>query len=303
MQLTMRDAFFDRLFEIASSDHNVVVLTADFGSPSLDKFRDKLPAQYINIGISEQNMISIAAGLALSGKKVYVYAILPFLIMRAYEQIKTDICSMNLDVTMVGVGTGYSYNNAGDTHYAPQDIALMRVLPNLTIWSPADSNSARNLALITYRHCEPQYIRLDRVKSYIDEYVSLNENGIWWREFGDDILIITTGIMIDTSLKVCEKLNKRKISPSVYYVWRLKPLALEISKRYHHVVTIEEHYLEGGLGSIIAELIADSGQDIKLKRFGLPLQFNENLGSRESLHKLVGLDVESITQNIIRWLK
>src|SRR3989338_1388709 len=137
--IDIRDAFFDELFEIAKDDSNVVFITADMGAQSLIRFKGSLSSQFINVGVAEQNMISIAAGLALVGKKVFVYTIIPFATLRCYEQIRNDLCCMNLPVTIIGVGPGFCYASDGPTHHATQDIAVMRVLPEITILNPSDS--------------------------------------------------------------------------------------------------------------------------------------------------------------------
>ena len=298
----MRDAFFNELYKIAERDCNVILLSGDCGAPSLDKFRQNLPEQYINMGIAEQNMISVAAGLALRGKKVYCYAITSFLTMRCYDQIRIDICAMNLNVTLVGVGVGLSYDDAGDTHFALQDIALMRVLPNMTIWSPSNSGMAAEMAIQSYSRSEPQYIRLDRTKSE-GEKVNCGLLGYHCVKLGHDVAIFSTGVMVDKAIKVSQSLTSQFKNIAVFDVFRLKPMDTKIIYKYKQIITLEEQYLSGGLGSIIAEMIVDSGTCHKLKRFGIPLKVNTNYGGREYLHKLAGLDIDTITDEILRWLE
>ncbi|HLD82597.1 MAG TPA: 1-deoxy-D-xylulose-5-phosphate synthase, partial [Candidatus Omnitrophota bacterium] len=146
----MRDTFFNALYKIAKKDKKVVLLTADCGAPSLDKFKQELSAQYFTVGIAEQNMISIAAGLALEGRIVYAYAIAPFASLRCYEQIKVDLCCMNLPVTVLGIGAGFAYDIMGPTHHATEDISIMRSLPNMTILNPSDSIMAGEFAHLSY---------------------------------------------------------------------------------------------------------------------------------------------------------
>jgi transketolase len=301
MQITMRDAFFDELYKIAKHDSNVILLSGDCGAPSLDKFREDIPEQFVNIGISEQNMISAAAGLALSGKKVYCYAITPFLTMRCYDQIRIDICEMNLSVTLVGVGVGYAYEDAGDTHYAPQDIAIMRVLPNLIIWSPSDSGMAVAIATESYLRSSPQYIRLDRTKHELIKRQCYGD-GLNQMRIGKDAVIITTGYMVSKALEVADKLSMEGKELSVFDVYRLKPINPSIAHKYKQIITIEEHYLAGGLGSIIAEIISDLDIGQRLKRFGFPLEFSQSYGGRAHLHNLAKLDVESMTKTLLEWL-
>ncbi len=167
MSLDMRDAFFDELYNIACKDKQGMLLIADMSSHSIEMFRKNLPNQFINMGISEQNTISVAAGLALNGKKVFLYSIIPFITMRCYEQMKLDICCMNLPVTIIGVGSGFSYAGDGPTHYAVQDIALMRILPNIKILNPSDSFLAKKCANFSYESNIPVYVRIDKDRPQI----------------------------------------------------------------------------------------------------------------------------------------
>ena len=160
--IAMRDTFFNSLYDIAKQDRQVILITADCGAPSLDKFRRDLAEQYFTVGIAEQNMINVAAGLALEGKIVYTYAIAPFASLRCYEQIKVNLCCMRLPVTVLGIGAGFAYDIMGPTHHATEDISIMRALPELTILNPSDSVMAGGLAQFSYRLPGPKYIRFDR---------------------------------------------------------------------------------------------------------------------------------------------
>lgn len=165
---SQRDAFWDALYERAIDDKRIIVLTADCGAPSLDRWQEKIPDQFINVGIAEQNMVAVSIGLALSGKRPYCYAIIPFLTGRAYDQIRVA-CMMNLPIVFVGIGAGYSYDDSGPTHHGIDDIGLMRMLPNIRIMQAIDEGTAEYLATI---YPYPTYIRLDRGnnKEYISHY-------------------------------------------------------------------------------------------------------------------------------------
>jgi len=160
----IRDAFFDELYNMASKDPNVIFLTADIGAFSLDKFRENLSAQYINVGVAEQNLVSVAAGLALGGKKVFIYGIAAFITQRCYEQIKVDLCDMCLPVAIIGVGLGTSYGTYGATHHAVNDVAIMQVLPNIEIIDAFSCPEAVRAARYAYNSRNPIYIRLGRGK-------------------------------------------------------------------------------------------------------------------------------------------
>ncbi len=158
----MRKTFVKTLIELAEKDESIYLLTGDIGFNALEAFADKFPKRFINCGIAEQNMMGVAAGLALSGKKVYVYSIIPFVTVRCLEQIKNDVCFQNLDVKIVGYATGFSYGAQGTTHHAIEDVGVMRALPNMTVLSPADPSEERELILQSYKTKSPAYIRLDK---------------------------------------------------------------------------------------------------------------------------------------------
>jgi len=157
--ISMRDSFWSRLYDIAKKDRDVIILAADMGAPALDKFKRDLSSQFVNTGIAEQNTILIASGLTLGGKKVFAYAIAPFITLRCYEQIKVELAAMNIPVTLVGVGAGFSYDESGPTHHTLEDLSIMRTLPNITINNITDNVMATAFADISYKSTSPNYIR------------------------------------------------------------------------------------------------------------------------------------------------
>jgi transketolase len=302
----MRDAFIQTLYGRAQSDANIIFLSADYGAPSLDQFRADLPKQFVNTGISEQNQISVAAGLALGGKRSYVYSIASFITTRCYEQIKIDLCCMNLPVTIIGVGACYAYGVDGPTHHATEDIALMRVLPNMDIYSPSDANMAAALVDVTLRSSTPIYCRFDRGKYPL--LYSSNEDlsrGVKVIQEGNDISIITTGIMVHRALEVADELRNYSVSTQIIDVYRLKPLnAHDIVNHITNtdkILTLEEHTIHGGLGSIIAEMLADFDATRSFKRLAIVDDLLYAYGTRRDLHLERGLDKESIVKTILDW--
>ena len=305
MSLDMRDAFFDELYVIACKDKQVILLTADMSAHSIEKFKANLPTQFINTGISEQNTISVAAGLALNGKKVFVYSIIPFITMRCYEQIKIDLCCMNLPVTIVGVGAGFSYAGDGPTHYAVQDIALMRTLPKMKILNPSDAYLSKKCVGIAYESDTPVYVRLDKERLDV-----IHADGIDYLKgycnFGNDqdLTIISTGIMIQKALTVAGELKKYNISAKIIELYQIKPITKEFidmilsSKR---IVTIEENNFTGGIGSLISEIICDNNIFIPLKKLAIEDVECFEVGDRNKLYQHFELDVNSIVQKIIIW--
>lgn len=304
----MRDAFFDKLYDIAKKDKSVIFLTADMGAFSLVRFKKDLKSQYINVGVAEQNMVSIAAGLALSGKKVFIYSIVPFATQRCYEQIKVDLSLMNLPVTIIGSGPGFSYNSDGPTHHALQDIAVIRALPNMTILSPSDSDMANAFATLSYKNKGPTYVRLDKGR-YPALYPKNTDysQGIGQVKKGKDLTIIATGIMVHKALEVADELGKKSIDAGVVDLYQTKPLnekkLLNILKKTPRIVTIEESSIVGGLGSIISEFLVDNNLQIPMKRIGSPDKYCYIYGDREWIHSKYGLDVKSLSKNILRWMK
>ncbi len=304
MNLDLRDAFFDTLYDIACKDNQVMLLIADMGACSVEKFKDNLPDQFINTGISEQNTISVATGLALNNKKVFVYSIIPFITMRCYEQIKIDICCMKLPVTIVGIGSGFSYAGDGPTHYAVQDVAVMRTLPKMNILNPSDALSMNKFVNIAYKSDTPTYIRIDKERFSIIH----TENEDFSKGYctlceGADLTIISTGFMVHRALEVAEKLKFHSISAAVIELYRIKPLnvqLLEIVKRSRRSIILEEHHFIGGIGSAICEGMLDAGYNVPIKRFAIDDVDCFKVGSREYLHKWFKLDADSVVERILK---
>jgi len=303
-EIDLRDAFFDALYDIAKNDSNVLCLVADMGAYSLNRFKKDLSRQYINVGVSEQNLVSVAAGLALGGKKVFIYAIAPFITQRCYEQIKIDLSCMSLPVPLVGVGAGIAYNSDGPTHHATQDIAALRALPDMTILNPSDSTSASAAARTAYQSGGPVYVRIDkgRFPLLYDTEDSLSD-GLALVKDGSDVVIVTTGVMVHRAREVAEELQTHSIDAGIVDVFRLKPTnekkLLSIVGQYNRIVTLEEHSIIGGLGSMVSEILTDHQKTVPLKRIGLADKLCEGYGDRQWMHEYYGLDAETIEKTII----
>ncbi len=305
----MRDAFSKALYETARTDSRIMLVTSDTGAICHDQFRSRLKGQYLNVGIAEQNMVGVAAGLALSGKKVCVYAIVPFATMRCYEQIRVDLCCMNLPVTVVGIGAGYDYSTLGPTHHGTEDIALMRALPGMSVYSPADSLTADRLARILPDLPGPKYIRLDRTgyPAVYREPEDLHiEDGLTLLRPGRDLMIVATGRMTLTALQVARDLAKKGVRAGVVDLFRIQPLNESLLLRYLDgvpaVVTLEEHFVSGGIGTVVAELLIAQPSVPRFKPIGLPHRFCRRYGSRAYLLAFNGVDAESVTRKILDWV-
>ncbi|MCK4917203.1 MAG: 1-deoxy-D-xylulose-5-phosphate synthase [Candidatus Omnitrophica bacterium] len=306
----MRDSFFTSLFSIAKDDKRVILITSDTGAICHDRFRDELKDQYINVGIAEQNMIGVAAGLAMAGKIVYVYAIIPFATMRCYEQIRVDLCCMNLPVTVVGVGVGFDYSTLGPTHHGIEDISLMRSLPEMKIYSPADSFMAEELAKLSYEEKGPKYIRLDRVGSPLvyknKKEIDFSKGFNVVRE-GKDLYIIATGRMVFNALNVAELLADLSIDTGVIDLFKIKPfnknMLWDVIKDVGHVVTLEEHFIIGGIGELVGGLLLNRRKPVEFRAIGIPHAFCRSYGTRDYLYRINGIDKHSMVETINKWIK
>jgi transketolase len=307
----MRDAFFNELYRVFKKDPNCVLITAENGAPTLDQFAADFPKQYYNVGIAEQQMMGMACGMAFEGKKVYTYAIAPFVSLRCYEQNKLDMCAMNLPIVNLGVGAGYAYDIMGPSHHTVEDISIMRALPNLVMYGPADSATAHELVEVSYRDPRPQYIRFDRSglpELYQGKSVNISE-GLTLTEGSEasDVTIIATGVMVSQALQVRTKLEAQGLRVSVVDLFRLKPLneerLISLAQNTRALVTYEEHLLAGGMGSAVIEVLSDRNVKIPTLRIGQNDRFVFDYGGRQVIWEKYGLDAASVTQRTTQWLE
>lgn len=301
----MRDAFFEELFQIASKDKDVILLMADQGALTMKKFQEKIPNQLINVGVAEQNMISVASGLALSGKKVFVHAIANFTTLRCYEQIKVDLSIMNLPVTIAGIGAGFTYGSDGPTHHANQDIGAMRAIPGIRILNASDTVNISAFPHLAYQIPKLTYIRFD--KGNYNPLYDKNHNfldGMNKIIKGTDTVIISTGIMVHRALRIA---NQFKSKIGVIDIYQLKPLnekkLYKLLFSYKKIVVLEEHLAYGGLSSIIADFLTDNSLKKDFLRIGLPDENTFVYGDRDYMHRQIGISVPQIIKKINKFLK
>jgi transketolase len=305
----MRKAFIQTLEHLAEKDKDIYLLTGDLGFSVFEEFAKKFPKRFINCGLTEQSMASIAAGLALAGKKPYIYSIVPFVTMRCFEQIRNDICLQNLNLKIVGVGTGLAYGALGATHYAIEDISIFRPLPNICIFSPGDSVETEQIILQSYKNKLPAYIRLDKTENFLADpkiKIKISEPNTILN--GADGLILSTGACLKEALTAAQKLKNKKYFFEVASMHTLKPINERVlvkkirGKKY--VFTIEEHKKIGGLGSIIGEIIAEFGiKNTVFKTFSLPVNSEYLIGHQSFLRKKYGIDANSLHNKILKILK
>ena len=289
----MRKSFINTLIDLARKDKDIVLITPDMGFSVLEPFFNEFPERAINCGIAEQNAVSIASGLALMGKKPYVYTIIPFLVERAFEQVKLDVAYMNTNVKLVGIGAGFTYGAAGATHHAIEDISLMRTLPNMTVCCPGDNNEAEQIIRKTVNNNKPMYIRIGRHNRGIFDNNTIEIGKASIIEKGEDIAIISTSNMLPDAYDYCQKLKSEGRKPYLISMHTIKPLdkecLLSLINKGVEIHTLEEHSIIGGLGSAVAEVIAESGNGIKFKRIGIPDEFSHYIGSQKYIKKQFGL--------------
>ena len=308
---TMRDALIEQIYERMHENEKIFFLSADFGSPVLDKLKEKFKDRFINVGIAEQNLINVSTGLALEGFTVYAYAIAPFLTMRAYEQIRINLALSSqikkLNVNLIGVGAGVSYDVSGPTHHCFEDISIMRTLPNIIVFSPSDWTLSKKFVDFSINTQKPKYIRLDGkpLPQIYSRFKNSNlERGFHELSKGDEICIVSTGYMTHKAIKVAKKLQKNRIKAGIIDIFLLKPVNEDVLfnslKRYKFIVTIEEAFInKGGLDSLIANILINKNSNIRLKNLGFKDEYIFKSGNRDYLYRLHQFDEE----NIIRIIK
>ncbi len=303
----MRDTVIETITEAARADRDIYFVSADFGAASLDIYREELPEQFINVGIAEQNMVDVASGLALSGKKVFLYAMAPFITARCYEQVKCVLSSMGLPVTLIAVGVGLGYDHAALTHFTPEDIACMRALNGIRVLSPADSEAALGMIQDILRAPAFSYLRLERIPQpeiYGGAFEKVRERGFGHLAKGSDVAIAACGYMTHKALAASRLLADRGISAGVIDLFRLKPLdgkaLAQTLGGYKALLTVEEQLLEGGMGSALAEALIDAGAMPPCRRLGLKDGFDVVNGDRDELHDHYGIDTPHIVEAAMR---
>ena len=292
----LRTAFIDTLRELARIDDRIFLLTADMGYSVFETFRDEFPDRFLNTGIAEQNTIGIAAGLAARGKIVYVYSIIPFVTMRCFEQVRLDLAYNFMNVKLVGVGAGLTYGPLGSSHHALEDIAIMRSLPDMTVLCPGDPIEARELIKRSYEYEGPVYIRLGKngePKIHPDETRIEIGKSITVLE-GNDLALITTSNMLETGKKWVEEWKQDGVNVSLISMPSLKPFDSSTVKNLIDkeipIITLEEHSVIGGLGSIISQVIATTGKPVKFQQIGINDKFSHVVGGHEFQRKKFMLD-------------
>jgi len=295
----MRDAFIQTLLEEAKRDSNLILITGDLGFGVLESFERELPRQFLNSGIAEQSMLGLAAGIASTGKRVFVYSIGNFPTLRALEQIRNDVCYMNNPVVIVSVGSGYSYGSQGYTHHALEDIAAMRALPNMNVISPADPIETEILTRYLASDRKPAYLRLGRSgEKTLNKGIPTLQYGRFNQiAAGEDGTILFTGSIGYNVIAAHQLLQSQGIEVSIFsipFVSSINLLDLKRLSKEKPIVAVEEHSIRGGLTSAILESIASFGLDLRIIPVTATQTNLRNIGDQNYLRNVNGLSVADI---------
>lgn len=302
----MRNHVIAEVVNLAKKDDRIMLVTADLGFNVVEKFSDQYPDRYVNVGIAEQNMTAVSAGLALEGNMVFTYSIGNFPTLRCIEQIRNLVCYHNANVKVLAVGGGFAYGTLGMTHHATEDIAMMRALPNMRVYVPADAVEAVACLHDLYQYDGPAYLRMARGReaNMHDESEILDvTKPIPVKENGSDIVILSSGTILAEALKLQNMLTETGIPSSAYSIPLIKPLDADkiavLAKDAKLIISMEEHNVIGGLGGAVSEVLSGLSSHAPLRRFGLQDTFTAKVGSQDYLRKYYGIDAESIFQKII----
>lgn len=303
----MRDAFIQQLTLSAAEDPSIFLITGDLGFGVLTDFAQRFPQQFLNVGVAEQNMTGVACGLALEGHRVFTYSIGNFPTLRPLEQIRNDVCYHEADVTVVCVGAGFSYGQLGMSHFATEDLAIMRAIPNIKIFSPSDPWETGQITRELTKARGPNYLRLDKSCAGIAQ-IPFTLGQIHTIRQGTDVTIIGTGGILKEAITAADHLNNRGIQARVLAVHSLKPLDKETIQRAAietgGIITIEEHTIIGGLGSAVGDACLESNCIPKFfHKIGLDDTFPTIVGDQSYLRREYGLTSVNIVETVISRLK
>ena len=299
----MRDAFIAELTALAEADPSVMLITGDLGFGVLTDYAERFPNQFLNAGVAEQNMTGLACGLALEGHKVYTYSIANFNTLRSLEQIRNDVCYHDADVTLVSVGGGFSYGQLGMSHFATEDLAILRALPNMEVIAPVDPWETKLLTRQMAAKPGPKYLRLDKGRAgTAEEPVELGK--IRQVRDGSDVTLIGIGAIVSEALEAAQTLADQGIQARVLAVHSLKPfdadLVLAAASKTGGIITVEEHNILGGLGGTVAEICLEAGTAPGFFcRLGLQDQYPSVVGDQNYLRAAYGMDAPAIVAAVL----
>lgn len=302
----MRNAFADEITTLAGNRDDVMLLSGDIGNRLFDKYKDVAGPRFLNCGVAEANMMSMASGLAMSGLRPVAYTITPFVTTRCLEQIRDDVCYQNVPVIIVGVGSGLGYASLGPTHHSCEDVAFLRALPNMTVTCPGDAPEVRAVLREALNQTGPVYIRIGKKNEpVIHEDIPDIElgRGLVLRD-GADVALLSTGTTLPIAVNVADALSEKGIGVRLVSMHTVKPLDTdlleEVCSTYPLVVTLEEHSLIGGMGAAVAEWMVDSGPyKASLYRVGTRDEFFDLSGNLAFAREYFGITEDTIVAGVL----
>jgi transketolase len=301
----MRNAFADEITKLARDDPRVVLLSGDIGNKLFDKFKAVDDRRFYNCGVAEANMMGVAAGMALSGLRPFVYTITPFTTTRCFEQIRVDVCYHHVPVVIVGTGSGLSYADLGPTHHSLEDMAILRTLPGMRVLAPCDSTELRLALREVLKDDSPAYIRIGKKgepeihaqppRFRIGEAIVVRP--------GSDVALLCAGNMMSETLRAADALAAKGVSAEVVSFHTVKPLDSEYlgraAGRFRLLATVEEHGRAGGFGSAVAEWCVAQGRQVPLASFGTDDAFMHEVGTQEYARRKYGLTADNIAARVL----
>ena len=303
----MRNAFADEMLKLVKEDQRAVLLSGDIGNRMFDGIKDYRADRVLNCGIAEQNMIGVAAGMALNGMRPFVYTITPFAMMRCLEQIRVDACYHNVPVVIVGTGSGLSYASLGPTHHSCEDMAIMRSIPNIAVTAPSDEYELRAIMRWAMEGSAPVYIRIGKKgePKFHQAIPEMTAGQSYALREGKDVCFLTTGVITAEVMEAAQMLEAKGLSAHVESMPFVKPLAIdrleELSSRFDHFYIAEEHSKIGGLFGAVSEWCAQEGHIGRLRMSSISIDdvFYHEVGSQADARRYFGMSADQIFNRVM----
>ena len=299
----MRNAFVDTVIEASLQRDDIFIISGDAGLGVFDDFQKQRPGRFLNLGVAEQNMIGWAAGMALTGFRVYVYNISPFVLYRCYEQVRNDICYQKLPITLIGIGSGLTYSPMGMTHYSVEDLAITQSLPNLHVYSPADPAEAEAAARLSLVGDNPTYVRLaKRGEPRIHLGEALDVTRPLPLADGHDVALVFHGTVVNEVMEAQKRLDGMGVSAKVISLPQISPCPIDLLddmlRNIPWVVSVEEHFVDSGLGSRLAFWHAAHRPEWDLSCLGIPPEYVHVVKKQDGMRQHYGLTAEHIVSHV-----
>jgi len=299
----MRNIFIKELVDLAEKDPDIFLIVGDLGFGVIEEFQNKFPERFLNVGVAEQNMIGVAAGLAKSGYKVFVYSIANFPTFRCLEQIRNDVVYHSLNVTVVAVGAGFTYGTAGYSHHAVEDLSIMRSLRNIKIFSPANSAEVKGSLRIIMDESGPSYIRLGKLMNLSHDLLMINREPIQVKIGSTEAIFVCGAILQDAILAAnkVEKLSNKNFA--IFSIPIVNPLFIptKILSSFKKIFVVEEHTQNGGLGTAVMEYASEIDSEVKIIRLGIESLKPEVIGSQDYLKNIHEIDYIGLARRLMEY--